>query len=126
MPVVELLEESGGPVLALRVMSGRQGGDDPEVVAARAREAVRRHGSLRLLLLVDRIGLLEAAWLRSHLPLAAGLAEDVQRVAVVGDQGWLEGAVRAAPGKGRTEVRVFPRARAEEARAWLNQVSLEA
>jgi hypothetical protein len=126
LPVVEVLKESSGPVLALRVKSGRQGGDDPEAVAARAREAILRHGSLRLLLLVDRIGLLEAASLRSHLPLAAGLAGDVQRVAVVGDQGWLEGAVRAAPGKGRTQVRVFPHSRAEDARAWLNQVSLEA
>jgi hypothetical protein len=126
LPVVEVLEEGAGPLLALRVKSGREGGDDPEDVAARAREIIGRHGSLRLLLLLDRIGLLEAASLRSHLPLAAGLAEDVQRVAVVGDQGWLEGAVRAAPGKGRTQVRVFPRSRAEEARAWLNQVSLEA
>jgi hypothetical protein len=54
------------------------------------------------------------------------MSGDVQRVAIVGDQGWLEGAVRAAPGKGRTQIRVFPRSRAEDARAWLNEASLEA
>lgn len=126
MPVVEVLEESAGPILALRVKSGRSGGDDPEDVAARARDAIRRHGSLRLLVVMDRIGLLEAASLRSLLPLASGMRGDVQRVAIVGDQGWLEGAVRAAPGKGQTQIRVFPRSRAEDARAWLNEASLEA
>lgn len=126
MPVVEVLEESAGPILALRVKSGRSGGDDPEQVATRARDTIGRHGSLRLLVLMDRIGLLEAASLRSLLPLASGMSEDVQRVAVVGDQGWLEGAVRMAPGKGPTQVRVFPGSRVEDARAWLNEASLEA
>ncbi|HYO47073.1 MAG TPA: STAS/SEC14 domain-containing protein [Gemmatimonadota bacterium] len=120
MPIVELMEESSGPVLVLHVRSGREGGADPADVAARARETVRRHGSLRLLLLVEKIGLLEAASLRSHLPLAAGLAADVERVAIVGDQGWLEGAVRSAPATGRAQVRVFPHSRVEDAREWVH------
>jgi hypothetical protein len=121
VPVVEVMEDGSGPVLVLQVRSGRTGGADPTDVAERARETVRCHGSLRLLLLVDKIGLLEAASLRSHLPLAAGLAGDVERVAIVGDQRWLEGAVRSAPGKGRTLVRVFPHSRVAEARTWVQE-----
>ena len=117
MPVLEVLDEGAGPVLALRVKGGRQAGIDPAQVAARAREIVRRNGTLSLLVIVDRIGLLEAASLRSHLSIVAGLAEDVERVAIVGDQGWLKGAVRSAPG-GRSEVRLFPSVHLTEARAW--------
>lgn len=118
MPVLEVLDEGAGSVLVLRVKGGRQGGIDPAQVAARAREIVRRNGTLRLLVLVDRIGLLEAASLRSHLSIVAGLAEDVERVAIVGDQGWLKGALRSAP-SGRSEVRLFPSAHLAEARAWI-------
>lgn len=103
----------------VQVRGGHEGGVDPAHVVSRARETIRRHGSLRLLLLVERIGLLEAASLRSQLPLVTGLAGDVERVAVVGDQGWLKGAMRSAPGRGRPQVRLFPRARLEEARAWV-------
>ena len=94
------------------------GGIEPAQVAARAREIVRRSGALRLLVVVDRIGLLEAASLRSHLSTVAGLAADVERVAIVGDQGWLKGAVRSAP-SGRSEVRLFPAAHLADARAWI-------
>ena len=121
MPVVELIEEGSESVLVLQVRAGRESSTDPAHVVDRARDIVRRHGSLRLLLLVEKIGLLEAASLRSHLPLAAGLAADVERVAIVGDQGWLEGAVRSAPGKSRTLIRVFPHARVAEARAWVHE-----
>ena len=118
MPVLEIVEEGAGPVLALRLRGGREGGVDPAQVALRAREIVRRNGALRLLVVVDRIGLLEAASLRSHLSTVAGLAGDVERVAIVGDQGWLKGAVRSAPG-GRSEVRLFSAARLADARAWI-------
>lgn len=119
MPVIDVLDESSGPVLALRVSGGRSGGLAPADVADRAAEIARRHGALRLLVLVEGVGLLEAASLRSQLPLAAGLAGRVERVAVVGDQGWLKTALRAAPAGAGTEVRHFPGARAGEAREWL-------
>ena len=118
MPILEIVEENAGPVLALRLRGGRRGGIDPSQVAERAREIVRQNGSLRLLVVVDRIGLLEAASLRSHLSTVAGLARDVERAAIVGDQGWLKGAVRSAPG-GRPEVRLFPAARLADVRAWV-------
>jgi hypothetical protein len=118
LPVLEILEEGAGPVLVLALRGGREGGIDPAQVAARARETVRRHGRLRLLVAVERIGLLEAASLRGHLSTVAGLAGDVERVAIVGDQGWLRGVVRSAP-VGRAEVRLFPTARLSEARSWI-------
>jgi hypothetical protein len=118
LPIIHVLEESAGPVLALRVTGGRSGGASPAEVASRAEEIAGRHGALRLLIQVDGLGFLEAASLRSQLPLAARLAGRVERVAVVGDQGWLKAALRSAPG-GATDVRHFPAARAEEAREWI-------
>ena len=118
MPIIHVLEESAGPVLALRVSGGRGGGTPPAEVAGRAEEIASRHGALRLLVEVEGLGFLEAASLRSQLPLAARLAGRVERVAVVGDQGWLKAALKSAPG-GPTEVRHFPKARAGEAREWL-------
>lgn len=113
------MEEGAGPVLALRVTGGRGGGASPEDVAARAEELARGHGAIRLLILVEGLGFLEAASLRSHLPLATRLAARVERVAVVGDQGWLKAALRSAPGGG-AEIRHFPSARVGEARDWIN------
>ncbi|HET6360514.1 MAG TPA: STAS/SEC14 domain-containing protein [Gemmatimonadota bacterium] len=118
MPIIHVLEESAGPVLALRVSGGRAGGTSPAELADRAEEIVSRHGALRLLILVEGLGFLEAASLRSQLPLAARLAGRVERVAVVGDQGWLKAALRSAPA-GATEVRHFPATRARDAREWL-------
>ena len=121
MPIIQVLEESAGPVLALRVSGGRSGGASPAEVAGRAEEIASRHGALRILVLVEGLGFLEAASLRSQLPLAARLAGRVERVAVVGDQGWLKVALKSAPG-GATEVRHFPAADARDAREWLNML----
>lgn len=120
MPVLDVMEESAGTVLALRVTGGRGGGASPAEVARRAGEIASRHGTFRLLVYVEDLGFLEAASLRSHLPLAAGLAERVDRVAVVGDQRWLKAAMRSAPAPAGTEVRHFTAAHAEDARRWVN------
>jgi hypothetical protein len=119
LPVIHVLEESAGPVLALRVSGGRQGGVSPGEVADRAEAIVSRHGALRILLLVEKLGFLEAASLRSQLPLATRLAGRVERVAVVGDQGWLKAALRSAP-SGSTEVRHFSSADVRDAMEWVN------
>lgn len=121
MPVIDVMGESAGRVLALRVSGGRNGGVSPAEVADRAEEIARGHGALRLLVLVDGLGFLEAASLRSQLPLARRLAGRVERVAVVGDQGWLKAALRSAPGGG-PEVRHFPRPRIQDAIDWLNSM----
>lgn len=118
MPIIQVLDESAGPVLALRVSGGRSGGASPAEVASRAEEIAGRHGGLRLLVVVEGLGFLEAASLRSQLPLAARLAGRVERVAVVGDQGWLKVALRSVPG-GPTEVRHFPTANSRDALEWL-------
>ena len=115
------MEESAGRVLALRVSGGRRGGVSPAEVADRAEEIARDLGALRLLVVVDGLGFLEAASLRSQLPLAQRLAGRVERVAVVGDQGWLKAALRSAPGGG-PEVRHFPPARIQDARDWLRDL----
>jgi hypothetical protein len=43
----------------------------------------------------------------------------VERVAVVGDQGWLKTALRSAPTAGATTVKHFPGARVEDAMEWV-------
>ena len=121
MPIIHVLEESAGPVLALRVTGGRSGGASPTEVAGRAEEIAGRHGALRLLIEVDGLGFLEAASLRSQLPLAARLAGRVERVAVVGDQGWLKAALKSAP-RGPADVRHFPRSHAVEALEWVRSL----
>lgn len=121
MPVVEVLGDGAGPVLALRVSSGRSGGADPAEVADRARRIAQREGTLRLLVRVEGLGMLEALSLRSLLPLTTDLAPHLERVAVVGDQRWLRGALKAAPEGARAEVRLFPPAELETARAWISE-----
>ena len=122
MPVIDVMDESAGPVLALRVSGGRRGGLEPAAIARRAEEIARRHGAFRLLVVVEGVGLLEAASLRSQLPLAAGLAGRLERVAVVGDQGWLKTALRSAPAPGSMAVKHFLSARVEDAREWLKSL----
>jgi hypothetical protein len=113
------MEESAGRLLALRVSGGRGDGPSPEEIASRAEEIARGHGGVLLLVLVEGLGFLEAASLRSQLPLARRLAGRVERVAVVGDQGWLKAALKSAPGGG-PEVRHFSRAGMQDAIDWLN------
>lgn len=113
--------DGDGPVLALRVSGGRTGGVEPAEIADRARRIADREGGLRLLLVVERIGMIEALSLRSHLPLTAGLASRVERVAVVGGQRWLRGALAAAPEAGRAQVRLFREEELETARAWISE-----
>jgi hypothetical protein len=120
LPVVEVMGDGSGWVLAPRVSSGGGGGTDPAEAADRARRIVEREGALRLLVLVERIGMLEALSLRSRLPLARDLAPHVERIAVVGDQRWLRGALAAAPDGGRAEVRLFRSGELEAAWAWLS------
>lgn len=122
MPVVDVLDESAGPVLALRVSGGRGGGLEPAAIARRAEEIALQHGAFRLLVLVEGLGMLEAASLRSQMSFVAGLAGRVERVAVVGDQGWLKTALRSAPLPGRIAVKHFSSARVEDAREWVKSL----
>jgi hypothetical protein len=120
LPTVEVLEEEGGRVLGLRVSGGRSGAEDLAGLTRRAREIVERRGTLRLLVLLERIGMLEALSLRSRLASVVDLSPHVERVAVVGDQGWLRKALAAAPKTVTERVRIFPPADLDVARSWIS------
>jgi hypothetical protein len=117
----ELLDQSTGNVLGIRV-SGSITGDDYErfrpILDARAEQ----HGSVRLLIHMDGFdgwGDLDALW--EDLKLDVDHYDDVERMAVVGEERWQDWMTRltdlVAPG----DVRYFEDAALDEAWAWVRR-----
>jgi alcohol dehydrogenase class IV len=102
------------------VVDGGFGGGAVRDAARVVDEVVREHGSVRLLGVVRRIGLVTGLGALRELA-SSPLLGAVQRAALVTDKGFLaDGATRGAAERG-LEVRVFPPGQRDAALAWLQQ-----
>jgi hypothetical protein len=86
----------------------------------RALDSIQRHKKIRMLILLEDF----AGWERGvdwgDVSFAFDHDQDVERIAIVGDERWKEEAFvfTAAPFR-TTQIEFFPRPRLEAARAWL-------
>jgi hypothetical protein len=96
--------------------------DTEEMIAVRDRlhTVIRRHGRARLLVDYGEVdlGRIEPRAIWEDLK-TTGVLTDVDRIAVVADQGWLEKVASAAGAILPVQVRTFERDRRDDAIAWL-------
>lgn len=85
-----------------------------------AEEAIRQHGKVRMLILLEGF----AGWERGadwgDVSFALDHDQDVERMAIVGDEQWKDEffAFTAAPFR-TTKIEFFPPSRLDAARAWV-------
>lgn len=119
MPI-QLNEENGGKLLAIRV-SGKLEKADYERFVPAAERLIRQHGKLRVLFdMVDFHGWdASAAW--EDFKFGIEHFADIERLAMVGDKAWQHGMATFSKPFTKATVRYFDRADAAEARTWLDE-----
>jgi hypothetical protein len=95
--------------------------EDYDRVVAEMEGAIDRFGKLRLVEIVKDIGAIDSSVWWPDLRWAAQHIKDVARCAVVTDKGWLGAISRAAGAVLPAEIRVFPLAEVDDARAWVRE-----
>lgn len=117
---IQLKEENDGKLLTIRVTGNLIKDNYDEFVPAFER-LVQRHGKLRVLFdMTDFHGWeLSAAW--EDTKFAIQHFADIDRLALIGDQGWQHGMAMFCKPFTKAQVRYFDHAKAAEARKWLNE-----
>jgi hypothetical protein len=115
---IQITEESGGKVLAIRV-SGKLEKADYETFIPAFEESLRQHGKLRVLFdMADFHGWdASAAW--EDAKFGFKHFADIERMAMVGETRWQHGMAIFGKPFTRATIRYFDRADAAAARAWL-------
>lgn len=110
------LAESGGALLAYAI-EGRLERDDVERLQTELRTAAREHGPLRVLVRLDGLDAMTPAAVWQDATRSPAYVDDVERLAVVGDErwhGWVAGL--SSP---FADVEHFPPEQVSEALDWL-------
>jgi hypothetical protein len=119
MPI-QLTEESGGNVLAIRA-SGKLVKPDYELLVPAFERHVRAHGKVRLLF--DMTGFegwsAGAAW--EDFKLGVEHYADIERLAILGERKWHHAMATFCGPLTKAAVRYFDHTDAAAARAWLNE-----
>ena len=119
MPI-QLSEENGGKILVVNV-SGMLSGADYGQFVPEFERLVDAHGKLRLLF--DMTGFhgwdLGALW--QDIKFSVKHFSDIERLAMVGEMKWQHGMALFCKPFTRASIRYFDRAKAAEARAWLDE-----
>jgi len=82
-------------------------------------KAIATFGKLRLIEVIEEVGAIDSSIWWKDVTWAWHHLKDVARCAVVTDKGWIGPVTRAAGALIPAEVRVFPLADIEGARAWV-------
>ena len=117
---IQLSEENGGKLLTIHV-TGKLIKDNYDEFVPAFERLVQRHGKLRVLFdMTDFHGWeLSAAW--EDTKFAIQHFADIDRLAMIGDQGWQHGMAMFCKPFTKAQVRYFDHAKAAEARKWLNE-----
>jgi hypothetical protein len=93
---------------------------DFDACVRRAEDAIRRHKKIRILIRLENFGGWERGVDWGDVSFAFDHDQDVERMAIVGDEHWKEEAFAftAAPFR-TTQIEFFSRQRLDAARAWL-------
>ena len=84
-------------------------------------ELIARHGRLRAVETVRKVGPIDWSLWWQDLKWVATHRDVIARSAVITDHGWVGPITRAAAGLFSGEMRVFPEAEADKARAWVRE-----
>jgi len=93
--------------------------DDYDRVVAEMEGAIDRFGKLRLIEIIEDVGGVDSAIWWRDIKWAYHHVRDIARCAVVTDRGWIGSITRAVGALIPAEIRVFPIAELEAARAWV-------
>jgi SpoIIAA-like len=117
---IQLNEENNGELLTIHVTGKLIKDDYAEFVPAFER-LVQQHGKLRVLFdMTDFHGWeVSAAW--EDTKFAIRHFADIDRLAMVGDKEWQHGMAIFCKPFTKAQVRYFDRAKATEARKWLDE-----
>lgn len=86
-------------------------------------EAIKQHGSIKVLERVGELGTPPIPWSRFWEDIKFGFEHlrDISVVAVVSDQRWISGWVKMFKPLLKADIRMFKEAELEKARQWLGQ-----
>jgi hypothetical protein len=94
---------------------------DYDVVVAALDAAIAAHGTLRVVETIKSVGRIDPSLWWKDLHWAFANFGKIGRCAVVTDQGWVGSITRAVAAVMPSEIRVFPLAEGESARAWVRE-----
>jgi hypothetical protein len=95
--------------------------DDYDRVVAEMDGAITKFGKLRVIEVIEEVGAIDSAIWWRDIKWAWYHMKDVARCAVVTDKGWIGPITRAAGALVAAEIRVFPLAEIDAARAWVRE-----
>ena len=119
MPI-QLNEENGGKILAVRV-SGKLVKADYEYCVPEFERLLRQHGKLRVLFDLTGFHGWEAGALWDEIKFDIKHFADIERIAVVGDKKWQHGMATFFKPFTKATTQYFDHANATEARKWLGE-----
>lgn len=116
--MITCLTDPANGVVELTV-EGRIARPDYDRVVAEIDGAIVRSGKLRLIEVIRDVGAIDSSIWWQDIKWAYRHMKDVARCAVVTDKGWIGSITRAVAALIPAEIRVFPTAELETARAWV-------
>ncbi len=119
MPI-QLNEENGGKILAVRV-SGKLVKADYEYCVPKFERLLRQHGKLRVLFDLTGFHGWEAGALWDEIKFDIKHFADIERIAVVGDKKWQHGMATFFKPFTKATTQYFDHTDATEARKWLGE-----
>ncbi|MGN6374027.1 MAG: STAS/SEC14 domain-containing protein [Sphingomonas sp.] len=93
--------------------------EDYDRVVAEMEGAIAQFGKLRLIEVIEDLGGVDSAIWWRDISWAYQHIKDIARCAVVTDMGWIGPVTRAAGALVAAEIRAFPLAELDSARAWV-------
>jgi hypothetical protein len=117
-PMITCLTDPTHGVVELTVEGGITRPDYDRVVAE-MEGVIARSGKLRLIEIIRDVGAIDSSIWWRDVKWAYHHMKDVARCAVVTDKGWIGSVTRAVAALIPAEIRVFPIAELEAARAWV-------
>lgn len=112
--------EDGSPVVEVRV-EGHVSNLELEDIMSRLRDDLEQHGKHRILEIIEDFTGIQPSAVWTDVRLGIPLANMVDRVAVVADQGWIRAMTNLGHFFTRAEIRSFEPSAAAEARSWINE-----
>jgi hypothetical protein len=121
--MIELMDDMPDGTLGFRVSGDVQRADYTDVMVPELRKAVEQGDGLRTLYLIDRLEEMEpgALWedTKAGFDLTIRHRSAFERTAMVTDQEWLARSARLMAWMVPGELKVFPTAELEQAKAWI-------
>lgn len=102
-------------------VSGRLDKKDYEIMLPELERLIRSHGKIHLLVVLHNFRGWSAGALWEDLKFGFKHYDDVERLAIIGDERWQAGSASFSMPFTRAEVRYFPSEKGEVARHWIDE-----